>query len=173
MWASKKMGGSDSVRLAHPPMRPKPALRIMPTQTRKGSLRMPSRILNQTIADLRPAANSVPPYEGLESRRSLRVELPFPATVRGIDADGERFTMDTVLDNLSAGGLYLRLARPVRRGMKLFIVVRLSTCRDPEVPAARVALQGVVLRAEPQPDGRCGVAVVFQRHRFLYAVPQD
>ena len=134
---------------------------------------MPSQLLNQTITDLQPAAHSMPPYQDIESRSSPRIELPFPATVRGVDATGERFTLDTVLDNLSAGGLYLRLARPVRRGMKLFIVVRLSTCRDPEVPAARVALQGVVLRAEPQPDGRCGVAVVFQRHRFLYAVPQD
>ena len=137
---------------------------------RKETLRMPSRLLNQTIADLRPAADSTPPYDGIESRRSLRVELPFPATVRGVDVDGERFTMDSVLDNLSAGGLYLRLARPIKRGMKLFIVVRLSTCGDPEVPAARVALQGVVLRAEPQPDGRCGIAVAFERHRFLYAV---
>ena len=130
---------------------------------------MPSRLLNQKITDLQPTAHSMLPYEGMESRSSLRIELPFPATVRGVDADGERFTLDTVLDNLSAGGLYLRLARPVRRGMKLFIVVRLSTCRDPEVPAARVALQGVVLRTEPQPDGRCGVVVAFQHHRFLYA----
>ena len=125
----------------------------------------------QTAAGPRADADSLPLDDGGERRSAVRIELPFPATVRGVDATGERFELDTVLDTFSGAGLSLRLARPVEPGMKLFIVVRLSTCRDPEVPAARVALQGVVLRAEPQPDGRCGVAVAFQRHRFLYAVP--
>jgi len=30
-------------------------------------------------------------------------------------------------------------------------------------------VRGVVLRAELQPSGMCGVAVRFTRHRFLYA----
>ncbi len=101
-----------------------------------------------------------------ERRRALRVGLPFPVTVRGMDATGDRFTLETTLDNLSACGLYFCLPRPVAPGAKLFIVVRLSLGSD---AAPRVALRGVVVRAELLPDGRTGVAVAFDDHRFLYS----
>ena len=129
---------------------------------------MQSVLPYQTAAGLRPAADSMPLDDGVERRSAVRIELPFPATVRGVDATGERFELDTVLDNFSGDGLYLRLARPVEPGMKLFIVVRLSIAPAREADAARVALRGVVLRVEPQADGRCGVAVAFRHHRFLY-----
>ncbi len=103
----------------------------------------------------------------MERRRALRVELPFPVTVRGTDATGEYFTVDTVLDNLSACGLYFRLPRSVAPGAKLFVVVRLALGSEPEA-APGVAMRGVVVRAELL-DGRCGVAVSFDQHRFLYA----
>ena len=123
--------------------------------------------MDRLISDLPTLASStlVLPQD-VERRRALRVDLPFPATVRGIDATGERFTLNTQLDNLSACGLYLRLQRPVEPGAHLLLVVRLST-----VPHAgpRVALRGTVLRTEAYDDGRCGVAVAFDRHRFLYA----
>ena len=106
--------------------------------------------------------------DGTERRSALRIELPFPATVRGVDAAGERFKLDSVLDNLSTHGLYVRLPRRVEPGARLLVVVRLSLIPDLEVPAATVALRGVVLRSEPQPDGRWGLAVQFDRHRFLY-----
>ena len=104
----------------------------------------------------------------MERRRALRVELPFPVTVRGTDATGEHFTVDAVLDNLSACGLYFRLSRPVAPGAKLFVVVRLALGSEPEA-APGVAMRGVVVRAELLDDGRCGVAVSFDSHRFLYA----
>ena len=103
-----------------------------------------------------------------ERRRALRVELPFPALVRGVDVRGERFTVHTVLENLSACGLFLRLPRSIEPGATLFLVVRLSPVAS-EVSAPQVALRGTVLRAEPQADGTYGVALAFDRHRFLYA----
>ena len=62
-----------------------------------------------------------------ERRRHLRLYEPFPATVRGVDASGEPFEVSTVLDNISASGLYMQLGRCVKRGTKLFILVRMST----------------------------------------------
>ncbi|HKA56411.1 MAG TPA: hypothetical protein VKJ47_22425 [Candidatus Binatia bacterium] len=47
--------------------------------------------------------------------------------IRGVDASGTAFEINTVLDNMSADGLYVRLRRQVRLGTKLFIVVQLST----------------------------------------------
>jgi c-di-GMP-binding flagellar brake protein YcgR len=107
--------------------------------------------------------------DGIERRGAVRVAIPFPATVRGLDQTGDRFTLDTILDNLSSTGLYLRLARMVAPGAALFIVVRLTVVPAQQVAAASVAVRGVVLRAELQLDGTWGVAVRFTRHRFLYA----
>jgi hypothetical protein len=69
-------------------------------------------------------------------------------------------------DNFSASGLYVWLERRVEPGTKLFAIVRLSTS-SPETPAPRVAVRGIALGAEPQPDGTWGVAVRFTRYRFL------
>ncbi len=127
-------------------------------------------MFSQVLAGFAPHPRSIPQPEGrsaeLERRRALRVDLPFPVTVRGTDALGDHFTSTTVLDNLSARGLYFCLPRPVAPGAKLFLVVRLVPGAD---AGAGVALRGGVVRAELLPDGRYGVAVAFDQHRFLYS----
>jgi hypothetical protein len=124
---------------------------------------------NHMASKPRPVAGSMNACGGVERRGAVRVAIPFPATVRGMDQTGDRFTLDTVLDNLSSTGLYLRLARLVEPGAALFIVVRLTVVPAQQVAGASVAVRGVVLRSELQPSGMCGVAVRFTRHRFLYA----
>ncbi len=122
--------------------------------------------MDRLISDLPTLANRTTTLShDVERRHGLRVDLPFPATVRGIDATGERFTVNTQLDNLSACGLYFRLERTVEPGAHLLLVVRLATAPN---AGLRVALRGTVLRTEAHDDGRCGVAVAFDRHRFLY-----
>jgi len=141
-----------------------------------------------------------------------RLYEPFPVMVRGVDANGKSFEINTVLDNMSAKGLYVRLKRQVRRGVKLFMIVQLSTTPPgrrlgarvsgrsgrrmgyvvralrwvvrhyvrlstkvdlPVLPLARtepgpsIAIHGVVICTEPQPNGMCGVAVKFTHYRFL------
>src|SRR5262245_25287060 len=119
-------------------------------------------------ANLRYAGLS--PYsDGTERRSTPRIDLPFPATVRGVDRNGERVEQETLLDNLSAAGLYLRLARPVEPGATLFIVVRLTATPGQSTVGPGVAARGSVLRVDLRPGGACGVAVAFRRHRFLYA----
>ena len=124
---------------------------------------------NHKASNLRPADGSTLYGSGLEQRGAVRVAMPFPVMVRGVDRTGDRFTLDSVLDNLSATGLYLRLARLMEPGAALFVVVRLSIALTQEAAVPGVAARGVVLRAEPQPGGTCGIAVRFTRHRFLYA----
>jgi hypothetical protein len=130
---------------------------------------MLSQSLNRTFVELR-ATHSPLPHGELERRRAIRIDAPFPATLRGVDRSGERFTMAVVLDSLSAYGLYLRLARPVEPGATVFVVARLSIVPAEVAFAPHVAFQGVVRRAELQGDGRYGLAVEFTRHRFLYAL---
>jgi c-di-GMP-binding flagellar brake protein YcgR len=105
--------------------------------------------------------------QNVERRRKPRIDIPFPAKVQGVDASGESFEMDSVLDNFSASGLYLRMPRSLDQGAELRVVVQLPTASVDKAGASQIETRGVVLRAEPQPDGACGMAVGFTQHRFL------
>jgi hypothetical protein len=87
--------------------------------------------------------------------------------VRGVDVAGKAFEVDAVLDNLSGGGLHMRLERKVREGTELFTVIRFSHPQVESETGPRVATRGIVLRVTPLPEGSYGVAVEFTRHRFL------
>jgi len=102
-----------------------------------------------------------------DRRRKPRIDEPFAARVRGVDGRGNSFEAEAVLDNLSAGGLYMRLKRHVGEGLQLFVFLQLATRLMPETKGLRIAAHGRVVRSEPQPDGACGVAVVFERYHYL------
>ena len=104
---------------------------------------------------------------GGERRRHPRLYEPFPVRLRSVDAGGQAFESDTVLDDFSAGGLYVRLPQRVEPGTRLFAILRLAPGPLSGRPAPRVAVRGVVRRTESQLDGRWGVGVQFTRHRFL------
>lgn len=118
-------------------------------------------------ANSKPSDGSLPGRDGEERRRHPRIYEPFPVTVRAVDVSGEAFTLDTVLDNFGAGGFYLRLARRLDPGARVFSVVQLSTVLTPGAPVPRVAVRGRVLRVEPLPGSVWGVAVAFAGNRFL------
>jgi hypothetical protein len=102
-----------------------------------------------------------------ERRRKPRIFEYFPVKVRGMDANGEAFELDATLDNLSAGGLYMRLTRRMEADGRLFIVIRLSAATTDKVSAPHIAVRGRVVRAEQQSPGTYGLAIAFTRHRFL------
>jgi c-di-GMP-binding flagellar brake protein YcgR len=102
-----------------------------------------------------------------ERRQKPRIDIPFSARVSGLDANGQAFETNSVLDNFSAGGLYLRMARSLKQGAELLVLVELPTALAGDEGATQIEAQGVILRAEPQPNGGCGVAVAFTKHRFL------
>ena len=83
-----------------------------------------------------------------------------------MDAQGRKFKEATVLEDLSVGGLLLRLTRNVPTGSKVTVAVRLSTAVRQGF-ALRLAARGKVLRTEPQPDGTYRLAVQFDRRRVL------
>ena len=117
---------------------------------------------------LEGTASRVSTYRSAEHPSRLRLDLPFPAIVRGVDATGDRFQEEVVLDSFSPQDLSLRLWHPVRHGTRLFICVRFGLGPGMQGRGARVALHGTVLRTTGQPDGRCGITVTFEGHRFLY-----
>lgn len=106
---------------------------------------------------------------GAAERRVMpRINKRFPTRVQGgVDGSGELFDISTELDNISAGGLYVRLPIKVDVGTRLALTVRFS---EMELTAHRpplLALHGTVRRTERRPDGLCGVAVEFNHHIFL------
>ena len=102
-----------------------------------------------------------------ERRFSPRVCMPYPARLWGSDPDGKAWKEDVLLENVSAGGLYLRLRHAVQKDTPVAVAARLSTTPARRFPALRLGARGVVLRTEPQDDGTCGVALEFSRRRVF------
>ena len=102
-----------------------------------------------------------------DRRQQPRIYEQFPVRVEGVDSSGGSFDDAVRLDNVSAGGLYLKLARPVERGAQLAMAIRFSNVELMAASAPRLAVRGVVLRVDPQPGGTFGLAVAFTHHRFL------
>jgi hypothetical protein len=116
-----------------------------------------------------PSDSSLVNDVGTERRRKPRIYDPFPAKVQGTDINGESFETMTVIDNLSADAMYLRLMQRVKQGTKLSVLFQLSLKTGAEaVSQPRVAVQGSVLRTETRAGGVCGVAITFDRSRFLF-----
>lgn len=101
-----------------------------------------------------------------EKRSKLRISMPFHAKVKGTDLTGNEFIVETVLDNISADGLYMRLVPSVQIGANLWIDVGLHTTSHVTENSPRFSVDGVVLRTEEKPGGAYGVAVSFAKVRF-------
>jgi hypothetical protein len=102
-----------------------------------------------------------------EQRSSTRIHAAYPARLWGSDRAGQTFKEDTLLENLSGGGVYLRLRKMIQVGSDVVLAARLSTAPVNDVSALRLAARGTVLRIDPQPDGSYGVAIEFKRRRVL------
>ena len=120
-----------------------------------------------TSIDLRVIGDRLTTSDYAERRGKARLYLPFPVMARGNDAKGAPFEVRTVLENLSAGGLYMRLDRDVVPGARLFCLICFSTSTQ-DRGAMRIAARSVVLRAELRLDGGSCVAVGFSHHRIVY-----
>jgi hypothetical protein len=103
----------------------------------------------------------------LERRRKPRIYQPFQVIVSGIATDGEAFEIVTVLDNMSSTGIYLKLEKRVELGVKLSMMIRLSTSHDEDLEVAKVAIECIVVRSEPLTDGKWGVALSIIKRRFM------
>ena len=98
------------------------------------------------------------------------LDIPFPAVVRGTDGEGKRFTVDAVVCSMSTSTLQLFLPLAFEYVDKVLVVVRFSL-DPPEVPALRVALEGMVQGSASLPGGTYVANITYKRHRFLY-MPQ-
>lgn len=101
-----------------------------------------------------------------ERRTKPRIQVAFPALVRGRDSAG-KFEEDARIDNLSAIGLYLRTKRRVALGSSLFVTLRFTAQPSFQIAAPILATRGTVVRTDVKPDGTFNLAVKLDRYRFL------
>jgi hypothetical protein len=105
--------------------------------------------------------------QGQDRRSKPRICVAFYAKVEGLDDEGDQFSIETILDNISGNGLYLRLIPCVDIGTKLAIVVGLRTLSKTSDETIRFRIDGVVKRVEERAGGAYGVAVGFEHVRFF------
>ena len=99
-----------------------------------------------------------------ERRLKARINEPFPARIWGVDSDALPFNVPGVVDNISSSGVYLKTAQAVTVGSEVKLIVHFLSGPTSGVTAS---LQGRILRSESQGDGKHGLAIAINKHRFL------
>lgn len=110
-----------------------------------------------------------PPDEGargVDRRDEPRLHVPLRVKVCGTDLSARAFESEGVVDNISRGGLYVRLGERVDVGAKLLIFVRPLSVRTETDSTPFGVMRGIVNRVEPQPDGLSGLGVVITHRRY-------
>jgi hypothetical protein len=99
-----------------------------------------------------------------ERRAKPRSHDKLVARVWGVDSDDQPFSLDCVLDNISASGLYLRLPRRMKFSASISLAVRLP---NGSVGGRFAAINGTVIRDQNEHDGHTGVGVKILEHSFI------
>jgi hypothetical protein len=98
-----------------------------------------------------------------ERRAKPRLAKAMSASVWGTDAQGKKFEIDSVIDNMSSRGIYLRMPWAMSLGVEINLAISFSNGQ----PRPNAVVRGEVLRDEPLTDGRHGVAVAIREHHFI------
>ena len=106
-----------------------------------------------------------------EERRTMRrFDMRLPAAVRLEGIGSEEFFTET--QNVSARGVFFYLDRPLDPGTRLDVTLTFPphvTLTD----SVRVRFAARVLRIEPLPASRVGVAAVIEEYEFLRSAGAD
>jgi len=101
-----------------------------------------------------------------DRRRTERIQTPIAVRIR-CAGEGHGADVTTIIDNIGAGGFYVRLMRRCEPGARLSALIRFGADTGEAQGAARLAVLGRVLRLEEMPGGAYGVAVKITHHRFV------
>ena len=101
-----------------------------------------------------------------DRRRTERIQTPVHIRIRR-PGGGHGSDVTTVVDNVGAGGFYVRLMRRYEPGAGLSALITFAADTGEAGRVARLVMRGRVLRVEELPGGAYGVAVMICRHRFV------
>ncbi len=102
-----------------------------------------------------------------ERRLKPRIHCTYPAIVVGIGRGQNKFRGMGTVDNLSTAGLHLHTSQAVQVGTRLLVVTWLSDLPAPSSDLVSLAARGTVVRIDRGLDGSCGLAIKFERYKFL------
>lgn len=94
-----------------------------------------------------------------DNRRANRIFSAYSASVRAT-ADGRRLKINTCVDNISPGGLFVQIPYMLTQGAQLFAFVNIPR-------SVNIAAIGRIVRIENKGCGLTGVAVCFSQTRLL------
>lgn len=94
----------------------------------------------------------------VERRGHTRFEMGFPVLVQVTTHHGERLSCRSRVENISGGGLFVKLDHEVPVGAPITALVTLAD-------DTTLAVNGQVVRSMPQ-DGTYGLAVRYSEYRF-------
>jgi hypothetical protein len=103
----------------------------------------------------------------IERRQRPRMYYSLPVLVRGLNDQGEHFQFNSVIRDISAGGLCSVSPEALTIGERLYLHVLFAQANANPPQAPKASLRGVVLRTQERPDGTCIFAVSFlKKHIF-------
>lgn len=97
--------------------------------------------------------------EDIERRASPRVSGPIPAVALDVTGSTRELGTSLSLDNLSAGGFYVRLSSLIPENQKIFLVTQISQ--------AVIVVRAAVLRTDKQVEGLYGHAFAIEHHQIF------
>ena len=97
--------------------------------------------------------------EDNERRASPRVSGPIPAVALDLTGNAPELGKSLTLDNLSAGGFYVRLNSRFEEQQKIFLVTQISH--------AVIVVRAAVLRTDNQVNGLYGHAFAIEQHQIF------
>lgn len=121
---------------------------------------------NLPLKEQRRGVKECDMYITPDRRQKPRIDCDYPAIIEGSNGDGNKYSDQAKLANLSASGLFMLASRYITNGSKLSVTVLLSSSFD-DSEAPRLATSGVVVRTETKTEGICGIAVKFTHYRFV------
>ena len=101
-----------------------------------------------------------------DRREMPRIRTPALVRLRRVGA-GHGADVTSIIDNVGAGGFYVRLMQRPEPGTRLNALIKFVTGSGDTKGTARLAVRGSVLRVEELSGGVYGVAVSIRRYKFV------
>ncbi len=100
-----------------------------------------------------------------EQRTKPRVNCDYTAILHGLNAQGQKFTQNARVINLSSSGVLLVAKRSFQKNAEIHLKIPLSDF-PMATETSMLAAHGNIIRNELQPDGSIGIAIQFQANLF-------
>jgi len=101
-----------------------------------------------------------------ERRSKQRIHCDYPAMIKDEETQGKYFSQQGRVQNLSAGGIFVVTSQSLPDNAQVRVKIALPT-GSLVWGSSALATRGVVVRSEAQSDGSIGIAIQFQKYKFV------